>query len=297
MTSKKYVPIFVDAKPQENIDVALNEHRCIVGLLASSMSGVPKLRQYKKTRPKGRKLLTANRIAEYLKEESIEVDVIGVVGRTSGQYLSWAIDTINRARVLIGADWVLKNGKPVSLQWKGCIFPISHVFGLCVYSGMLPIIALRTLILVDHADFPVKNINLFLDTLPHQSPQALALMKALLIEPEIANMWKQNEEQGYSFEFGVLKSCEDDNGAIYSAKDHPNFILVDWLAASCLAKVNPEQLIKEGGYSDSEVDKIAKIWDAANDQSRGSANIIDVDDPEYLKKVSSHWKKLNRIKS
>ena len=293
MSNEKYIPVFIDGKPQENLNSSVEEHRCLVGLLANHMDGVPDLRAYKKTRPKRRKLRAADKIIEGITQKSIEVDVIGVVGKTNGQFIHWSIDTINRIRESIGAEWEVIDKTPTSLKWNGYIYPLSHALGLSLYAMMLPIIALKSEKLSYGNTHDVTKIKLCLDALPLSSIEGIELMAALNAEPHIAKMWHENGRRGFSFEVGIFDSYQSDDGQEISGKDHPNAILVDWFAASCLAKVNPEQFQAEGSFSDAEVEHISSIWDTACKQARCTASIIDVDDTEYQRKVNEHWMKIN----
>ncbi len=40
MANKKYIPVFIDAKPAENIEPSKKETLCFVGILSSGMGGV-----------------------------------------------------------------------------------------------------------------------------------------------------------------------------------------------------------------------------------------------------------------
>jgi hypothetical protein len=273
MNPKFFVPIFVDAKPNEVLDHLPGHKLCLVSLQASNMEGVPELTAYKKTRRK-RKIAAARRIRKHLESGEIVVDVFGLAGRTDGQFASIACATINQSREAIGAEWILEGTTPKSLRFNGHTYALTRALGLMVYAAMLPILGLRAAVV--NREKRNVLIKLCLDALPFSSEEGLQLIAALSKHSDINSMWQANSERGFGYQYGVLR-----NG-----RRHPNFILTDWLAASCLAKANPSQLKDEGRFSDDEVCEIAAILDSAN--AHGSAQLFDVDDPDVIESVRVH---------
>ena len=111
MPKEKFIPVFIDAKPSENIEPSTCQTLCFVAILSSDMKGIPKLKGYKYTKRK-LKISSAQKIIDYLENKKIEIDAIGFASRTNGQFVHWACDTINRSRELIGAEWEIQNGNP-----------------------------------------------------------------------------------------------------------------------------------------------------------------------------------------
>ena len=286
---QKYIPIFIDWKPDENLEPGDHERLCMVGLIASSMEGMPGLASYKKTRTKKRKLNRAQQLYDHLKEEKTEVDIVAVTGMSDGAYARWAIDAINRVRPKIGGQWRLEGTTPVAFEWNGNIYPRANALGISLYAGILPLVALRAKIRLENAGQQEKDVKLCLDRLPLDAEAGIRLLKAFLVDDEIAEMWADTRRGGYSFESGILESYVDENGVSQPGKKHPNSNLVDWMAQACMATVAPGEFQKENEFSDSEVEQIAALWTAVENQCRGSASITDVDDPELIAKVTMHW--------
>lgn len=258
---------------------------CFVALLSNTMEGVKGLKQYKKTRSKKRKLKVAKKIVKALSDGSLKVDGISLTGKMNGQFVHWACETINRNREALGASWETEDNIPTHLIWNGDRYPRDTVLGLCVYASMLPIIGLKAAIVCKGSE--VKHIKIALDHLPHCSERGTRLLNAFLDSDKyLSEMWSQNQKYGHSFESGVFESYIDNDGNLRSGKEHPNSILVDWLAASCMAKINPDQLKEEGGFDDDEIAEIAKIWDAL--KVHGSSSLRDLDDPELIRMVAEH---------
>jgi hypothetical protein len=289
---ERFVPVFIDWKPDENLEPGAREKLCMVGLMASSQSSIPGLTSYKKTRTKKRKLKEARRLSEYLARESIEVDVIAVTGMSNGVYARWSCDAINRIRPKIGAEWNVRETTPVSLEWNGDVYPRSNVLGISLYAGMLPIVALQARIRLEAARQKEKHVKLCLDRLPLDAVAGMRLLNAFHLDDDIGAMWADTCSDGYSFESGILDSYVDSDGKTQSGKDHPNSILVDWMAQACMATIAPAQFQSENDFSAEQVAEIASIWDAAKNQPRGTARITDVDDPVLIEKVINHWKEI-----
>lgn len=282
MSKERFIPVFIDAKPSENLEPSDKKTLCFVGLLANNMLGVRKLKGYKDTKRK-LKIESAERIIEHFSTTDSEVDAIGYASRTDGQFIQWAIQIINNSRQRINANWEVVNNSPTHLLWNGKRIDLSTVLGLSVYAGILPLIALRTEIITSKE--PLKKIKLCLDNLPKNSLLGMNLMKEFKDEPMIADMWRQNMVDGTSFEVGTFHKYLGLTGKWHPAKKHPNSILVDWFAVSCLAKINPSQLQKEGNYSDKEVEKLAEIWSIAKFN-----DIRDLDDKNLQQKIKAHNK-------
>lgn len=258
---------------------------CFVALLSNTMGGVKGLNQYKKTRNRARKLKGAKKIVKALTDGSLKIDGVSFTGKMNGQLVHWACETINRNRETLGASWETEGKVPTHLLWNGDRYPQATVLGLCVYASILPIIALRAATICKGSE--VKHIKIALDHLPHCSERGTRLLNALLDNDQnLREMWSQNQKYGHSFELGVFESYIDNDGNRRSGKKHPNSILVDWLAASCMAKVNPDQLKEEGGFDEAEVAEIAKIWDTL--KIHGSSCLRNFDDPELIRMVKEH---------
>ena len=280
MANEKFIPVFIDAKPSENLEPATQNTLCFVGLLSNSMEGVKKLKGYKKTKRK-LKLDSAQRIIDTLSSKSYEVDAIGFGGKTNGQFVKWACDTINSSRARLGAEWDLKDGIPTHFIWNKKRIDRATVLGLSTYASILPLIALRAEMITRQSK--ISKIRLCLDNLPNNSSWGMNLMKELKDDPKIAPMWAENMSHGATFEVGIFHKWKNRFGRWVPGKLHPNSILVDWFAASCMANINPSQLKAEGKYTDPEVDKIAEIWYASS-----SDDIRDLDDPILQAKINQH---------
>ncbi len=280
MKKEKFIPVFIDAKPSENLEPATRKTLCFVGILSNSMSGISKLKGYKNT-GKEYKTESAQRIIDALSNKDYKVDAIGLASRTDGQFVQWACETINRLRERLKAEWEVIDNVPTHLKWKGNRLDRATVLGLSTYASILPIIALRAEILTN--SLPIKKIKLCLDKLPNNFSLGMDLMKEFKDEPMIAEMWKENMKRGATFEVGIFDKWQKILGKWSPAKKHPNSILVDWFAASCMANINPQQLQEEGNYSIKEIEKIAEIWRVSN-----SKNILNLDDNELLEKIKAH---------
>jgi hypothetical protein len=290
---KRFVPVFIDWKPDENLEPGDQEKLCMVGLIASSQNGMPGLTAYKRTRTKKRKLKQARELSEYLARESIEVDVVAVSGMSNGIYAQWSCGAINRIRPKIGAKWKVEGNTPVSLLWNDDVYPRANVLGISLYAGMLPIVALRAKMRLEATKQPEKHVKLCLDRLPLDAEAGIRLLNAFYQDDDIGAMWRDTCTGGYSFHSGMLESFVDSDGTTQSGKSHPNSMLVDWMAQACMATIAPGQFQSENNFSEAEVAEIAAIWEAANSQPRGSARVTDVDDPELMKRVAQHWKDRN----
>lgn len=277
MSEERFIPVFIDAKPSENIEPSDKKTLCFVGLLANNMVGVKKLKGYKDTKRK-LKIESVERIIEHFSNTDSEVDAIGYASRTDGQFIHWACEIINKSRIRINANWEVIDNIPTHLSWNGKRIDRSTAFGLSAYAGILPLIALKADMMTGKE--PQKKIKLCLDNLPKNSLLGMSFMKELKDEPMIADQWKKNMEEGTSFEIGTFHKYLGPTGKWHPAKKHPNSILVDWFAVSCLAKINPSQLQKEGSYSDKEVEKLAEIWNIASFKV-----IHDLDDQSLIEKL------------
>ena len=181
--------------------------------------------------------------------------------------------------------WEVDGKTPTYLKWNGERFPRDHALGLILYAGLLPILGLRASIICKHAQ--ITDIKIALDALPHSSLRGTKLLNAITeADPDIQEMWRNNQRDGQRFEFGVLQTYQNEQGIAQPAKTHPTAILVDWLAAACMAKIDPEQLQAEGGFDDAEVREIGAIWDAAYEY--GSASLLDLDDSRLMDRVKQH---------
>ena len=280
MNKVRFIPVFIDAKPSENLEPSDKKTLCFVGLLANSMSGVKALKGYKATK-RNLKIESAKRIIEHFNNTDNEVDAIGYASRTNGQFIHWACNVINNSLERIQAEWEVVDNIPTHLLWNEKRIDRSTVLGLSVYAVMLPLIALRAeMITAKETD---KKIKLCLDNLPKNSLLGMSLMEELKDEKMIAEMWNQNMIDGTSFEVGTFHKYLGPTGKWHPAKKHPNSILVDWFAVSCLAKINPAQLQKEGGYSDTEIEELSEIWDVAKVN-----DIRDLDDNDLQQKVKAY---------
>ncbi|NNE89437.1 MAG: hypothetical protein HKN27_15320 [Silicimonas sp.] len=283
--AQHYIPIFIDVKPSEDLRPLTGQTMCFVGMLANSMEGIAGLKQFKKTRTIKRKLKAANRIVEALSDGSLALDGIAVTGKMNGHFAHWACDAVDRNRNELEGEWQLEDGKPTHLLWNGHSYPRDTALGLSIYANMLPIIGLQSARLCKN-EYP-KHMKLALDQLPHCSERGTSFMDALLgSDKDIQSMWDRNRKWGHTFELGVFESYRAQDANTITAKEHPNSVLVDWLAASCMAKVDPEQLKAESGFTDDQVAIIAEIWDALN--HHGSSEMINVDDAELAKMVTAH---------
>ena len=164
--NERYVTVFIDWKPDENLEPGDKEKLCMVGLMASSQEGMPGLAPYKKTRTKRRKLKRSRELLNYLSRGTIEVGVVGVAGMSNGIFAEWSCDAVNRIRPKIGAEWNIKENSPVSLVWNGYVYSRANTLGISLYAGMLPIIALRVKTRLVSTKQSEKHVKLLLDRLP-----------------------------------------------------------------------------------------------------------------------------------
>lgn len=289
MTVEKFIPVFIDVKPAENMEPSINQTLCFVGLLSNSMSGIRKLKAYKNTGGK-KKIESAKKIIDTLQARKIEVDAIGFAGKTNGQFVKWSCETINRSRKFMGAVWEVIENSPENLIWNGHKFHRSTTLGLSLYASILPLIGLRAEILTYGSE--TNKIKLCLDALPHNSEMGMKLMEGMRNEPQIAEMWKQNMERGAEYEVGTFLKYKNIKNTWSPAKSHANMILADWFAVSCLANVDPEQLQKEGGFNSSEIDVLSNIWKSS--ETTISTPIRDLDHPKLQEQIKKHEKKLEQ---
>ena len=288
MNKEKFVPVFIDGKPPEVLNLGLSGYQCLVGLTSNNMKGVEGLRPYKKTTPKKRKMSSVDKIIQSFDKGDIQVDVVGVAGKPKGSFIQNSTNLINKNKEKLGGRWIVnEHGAPKSFYCGGHKYPIANLLGLCLYAEMLPIIALRLESRVYRKKDEVISIKLCLDRLPHNSEKGLELMNRLsALDEGIQAMWNENMSRKAQYVYGVLDQFEDPQGVMTEGKNHPCSILIDWFAAFCLAKVNPEQIQQEGGYTSQEVDELASIWDLMGRLEGCSSYLLNVDDPVLINKVN-----------
>ena len=97
-------------------------------------------------------------------------------------------------------------------------------------------------------------------------------------DPDLQTAWASNLEHGVTFEIGNLATFKDSKNKTRKGKDHPYAVLCDWLAACCMAKLNPAQLDRNIGYTKRELKAFTSIIDTAT--SKKAMKIYDLDDPE-----------------
>lgn len=290
------IPVFVDVRPQENLDPALGGKRCVVGVMSNAIYGVPNLKDFKSTRTKTRKLRKARELAKYISEGNIEVDVIAVIANSRGTWLQWAIDGLNTSISKIGAKATERNGKR-GIEWHGHFYGAGQALGLSMYAQMLPLIGLKVAHRAKKFEDAPKLITLCLDKLPHDSNSAVEFMSALGRISDAAQMWTDNRHLGFEYVIGVLASTEDESGHVTEASEHGMMILADWFAACCLAKYAPKQFQSESNFSDAEVMEFVAVWDAAANQKAGIANAIDIERPEYRERIEKFLRQQSAEKS
>lgn len=276
--------VFLDAKPAESIDVSKDQFLCFTAVTAG-FKGTFEFKQFKKTRTKKRKISTVKKLTEQIQNGFFDIKAISIVGKMNGNYVHWACESINNAYKKIGAKWNLVEGRPKSLTWENHTFDLKDTLGISVYSGMLAIIALRFSIFAKNQR-KYSNLIFFLDFLPKVTSAGMELMKAISMNSDVFEMWKRNLEYGVRFEIANLASYSNELVNKASGKNHPNAILADWLSVASLAKVNPKQLQIESGFTNEEIGLLVGLWEAIN--SRRSFDLINVDDPEVIKKVQEH---------
>jgi len=281
--------IFVDAKPSEQIQIHEDSYLCFASLSPSISEGVSKLKQYKATK-KSKKAVEALRITKLIKSGGLPFNSVFIAGKMTGQFINWAIESLNRNKDELGISWEQpeSSSKPIML-WKGKSINIALATGLSLYTNMLACLVLKYAIIASKQG-KIGHLKVALDNLPNDSALGMELMQALAkTDPDIQEMWSSNQENNISFEIANLKSYQDTDGKQKPAKTNPHVILVDWLAASCIAKLNPKQLKSETGFTNEEIRAIASIIEAA--EARGAAQIINVDDPETAEKIINHSEK------
>ena len=282
MSIQSYIPVFVDVKPSESLDPSTDLTLCFVGILSNSMEGVPNLKAYKDTK-RSNKVESAHNIIDSLSKKGIEIDAVGFAGKMNGCFVQWACDTINRSISMLGATWETQGDIPTHLNWNGERLDRSSVLGLSLYTSILPLIALRAEIITRVQQN--RTIRLCLDPLPNNSKLGMELMGVMKEEKDIAKMWKENRERNARFEVGTFNKWQSAQGKWHPGKKHPNSILVDWFAVSCLANVSPDQLMLEGKYSKDEVNTLANIWKSVHKELPYS--IINLDDEHLHELVKS----------
>jgi hypothetical protein len=189
---ERFVGLFIDWKPDESLEPADREKKCMVGLMSSSEEGVPGLNKYGKVRTRKRKLRAARKLLDHLYREVVELDVVAAAGMSNGVYVRWACDAINRIRSKIGAEWTVEGSTPTSLLWNGNVYPRSNVLGISLYAGLLPIIALRAKTRLEGSRQPVKHIKVCLDNLPLDAEAGTLLLNQFYQDDDIMAMWKEN---------------------------------------------------------------------------------------------------------
>jgi hypothetical protein len=278
--------VFLDAKPSESIDVSKDEFLCFTALTAGFKKDFG-FKQFKKTRTIKRKIRTVKKLTEQIENGIIDVKAVSIVGKMNGHFVHWACETINIAYDKIGAEWKIIKGKPKSLIWEDHTFDLKDALGISIYSSILAIIAMRFSIFAKNQK--KHNIIFFLDSLPKITSAGMKLMKAISMNSDVSEKWLSNTKYGVSFEIGNLFSYSNEFVSKESGKNHPMAILADWLSVASLAKVSPKQIQIESGFTSVEISIFNLLWEAVN--SKRSYDLVNVDDPEVIKKVKSHIKK------
>ena len=278
--------VFVDAKPSEQITQTADTYLCFVGLCPSVSNGVPKLKSYKDTKS-DKKTAEAGRIVTAIDQEAVRFTAIGIIGTMSGHFYRTAIDSLDEATQELGICW--SEGPMAaepSMSWNGHKFNFKLASGLAVYSNVLALIGML-FSLQAHKVGNIQHIIFALDNLPIDPAGGMAFINHMgEATPSIRKMWETNLQYDLTYECANLNTFKDVDGKTKPAKLNPHAILVDWLAASWVAGVNPDQMLKEGALTESELTAIAAIAKMA--ESKGWAGLINVDDPDTIAKVLKH---------
>lgn len=283
--------VFIDTKPSEQIHVVEDDFLCFAGLTPSVTPGLARLKSYKATKG-SKKAKEARRITAGLSDSSLKFSAFACVGRMTGALIEWAIASLNQSRKDLGARWeeIEAMDDPV-LYWQGAQFNFPLAAGLSVYANMLAVIALWFGTKAANQG-NIRHIKLALDNLPNDSVKGMEFMKKLTFaNADISQMWRSNLECGVTFELGNLRSFIAQDGKRKPAKYNPHAILVDWFAASCIARFNPDQISQESNLSSDDIDEIAAISTVAEDL--GAAKVVNLEDTALMAQVKRHWRETN----
>jgi hypothetical protein len=285
---KKPALIFFDVNPSEQVQLHEGDYLCFASVCPSSIDGVPKLKSFKKT-SKSKKLSEARRIHDLIANGTLKFSSFCLAGKMTGSLIQWAIDSINRSSEKLDLDWIEKENldKPV-LVWKDKEFNFPLAAGIAVYANILVCKGLMYAN-VAKSNPDIGHLVFALDNLPNSAKTSMGLMRAVSeSDPDIIANWLKNLKHGLTYEIGNLLNYKDEKNKNRRGKDHPYAILCDWLAACCMAKLNPNQLCKNTKYSKVELKTFASIVDIATAQN--ALKIFDIDDLKILGKTDAQKK-------
>ena len=281
--------IFVDVKPSEQIQLIEGQFLCFASLVATTPNGVPGLKTFKNTR-RNRKAPQAKKILEEIVSRRVYFRGIGVAGRMTGNYVRWAIKLLEDNGETMNIKWTqTKDPTKTAMIWNGHRFNFPLATGLALYTQMLTLMgSFFAKMAIKQSDIDQYMVSL--DNLPGDSPSGLRFMIELFkTSQELKDMWESNLQSGVTFTMGCDVNSLESDGNIESAKNHPYAILVDWFAASCIAKLNPTQLLEESNLSSADVDTIASIANYMIEKK--AVQILNIEDPILTEQVLKHSKK------
>ena len=273
--------VFVDASPSEQIDLKSNSKICFTSIVCDNEEGISGLHQFKVGSWK-QKLKRAHIFSEAIEQDTVSIHAFSITARQN-TFTPWAVDILNQSRKSIGARW---KEDTKTFCWNGIEFPRSQTLGIGAYASVLTIIGLN----VAHwlKNIEINKATIVLDNLPLGSIHGMALMHELVKNSFCGELWDENCRTAKgNFTITNMESYTDKHGKTYSAKNHPHFIIADWLAAYLRAQHDPESFKgKNKPRQTNEVAVIAKIWQKL--AAKGTAVERDLDDPDLMSRVIKH---------
>lgn len=272
--------VFIDASPSEQLDLKSDSKVCFVAVICNEDNTIDDLYQFKVGSWK-QKLKRAEMLVNAIKNDDISILAYGLSARQK-TLLPWAIETLNQALQKIGASWTDDAEK---LHWNSNVYPRTQAFGLGAYSSVLTIFGLTVAHWTKNAG--LSKATMILDDLPCGSAKAMPLLMELSYNAESFKGWEENIAlDDASFTITNMESYTTPEGETCAAKEHPHFIIADWLAASLRARHDPASFVGKNNRSrpEHEVALIAEVWSAL--EKKGSATERDLDDPDLQASIA-----------
>ena len=277
--------VFFDVKPSEKIYIKNDDYLCFSSICPSSKDGVPKLKPFKRTK-RSKKTTEAQRICNLMRSGSLKFTSFCIAGKLTGDFIHWAFDSLNKCRGELGFEWieVEQLDKPV-LRWNENTFNFPLASGISLYANLIGCMAIMYAIIAKNQG-NIGHLKLALDNLPDDTSIGMTLIQEIIkTDPDLRKVWDLNLGYGVTFEIGNLPVYRDSKNKIRKGKYHPFAILCDWLAAGCMAKINPAQLDRNIKYTKREIAAISSIVDVA--VSKIKLKIYDIDDPKVVEQIKS----------
>lgn len=285
--------VYVDVSPFEQITLKGDSKICMVGAIVDKDEGILKLKQYKLGTWK-KKMEHAKRIISAIENDEISIHAIGFVSFEK-TLMPWVVDIFNEANTELKGKWV-ENGTK-SYNWKGYNYSYALMFGICAHVAILSIIGLRVSYWLKK--MKINKATFLLDRFPQNPEKALLMSEALTKLSKTKTNWKENSRiaNGANFAFANLGNYTDALGKTKDGKNHPHFVIVDWLAVSMRANFMPNSF-KDGNGDQrdaNDIKIIASIWNKLKDKN--TAVERDLDDANLRLKANEALDKKNRNKS